>query len=155
MKYLTIGIFAFSSLLLSSFKLNETDPCNKEKIYATKDYLYGNSFFAEYDKVKKFPTYEGGKEMIQKFFDENVELTGDAKNIVARYHITFTVNCNGELGNFELRSNPFPGHEELIEACKKMPKWNPTKVKGEFVDCYVRLGFTNQAGKVKVDYREK
>lgn len=154
-----ILIFAFIlsvvSIFSSSFHTRSFELCSPEKIYATNDYLYGESFFKEYEKVKKFPEYPGGLDGIQKFFDENVKLSGEATSIVARYHVTFIVNCKGETGNFELKSKPFPGHEEILNACRKMPLWKPTEVKGEKVDCYVRLGFTNQAGKLRVDYREK
>ncbi len=152
MKILIISLLTFWSFL-DHYNVNEV--CNTDKIYATKDYLYGDSFFSEYDKVNRFPTYEGGKSEIEKFFKENVVLSGDAKKMISRFHITFIVNCEGKLCNFKLNSSPFPGHEEIMKACKKMPKWNSTKVKGEFVDCYVRLGFTNQVGNLKVDYREK
>ena len=39
-------------------------------------------------------------------------------------------------------------------ACKNMVKWTPATFNKQAVDCFFRLGFTNQVGKIKVDYRE-
>lgn len=142
-------------VLISSFSIHEFDLCNKDKVYATQDYLYGDSYFKDYEKVKKKPKYTGGAQAIQKFFDTNVVLPEEASKIAARYHIIFIVNCKGQVGLIELKSKPFPGYEEIIKACQSMPDWEPAIVKKESVDCYVRLGFTNQAGKLKVDYREE
>lgn len=142
-------------LLISSFNNKDFYPCNKDKIYATNDYLYKDSFFKDYEKVKNSPKYPGGAAEIQKFFEEHVELPEDAKNMASRYHIVFIVNCKGETGQFELKSKPFPGAEEIMKACESMPAWEPASVKKESVDCYIRLGFTNMAGKLRVDYKNE
>jgi hypothetical protein len=151
----TLSIYSLI-LLLFGFKFSDDFKlCNPDKIYATNDYLYKDSYFKEFEKVNDFPKYAGGLDSIQKFFNTNVLLTGDETQIVARYHIVFVVNCNGELGRFELKSKQFAGYDKILDACKKMPKWIPAQKDNNNIDCYVRLGFTNQAGKLKVDYREK
>jgi len=153
---LTTLVLSIGILTIAGFKFNDDFKlCNPDKIYATNDYLYKDSYFKDFEKVNDFPKYPGGLDSIQKFFDSNVSLTGDETKLVARYHIVFIVNCNGDLGLFELKSKPFAGYDRILDACKKMTKWIPAKKEGNGIDCYVRLGFTNQAGKLKVDYREK
>jgi hypothetical protein len=143
-------------LIIAGFKFNDDFKlCNPDKIYATNDYLYKDNYFKDFEKLNDFPKYPGGLDSIQKFFDTNVSLRGDETKLVAKYHVVFIVNCNGDLGRFELKSKPFAGYDRILEGCKKMTKWIPAKKDGNSIDCYVRLGFTNQAGKLKVDYREK
>ena len=143
-------------LLVVGFKNdNEFKLCNSGKLYATNDYLYKDSYFKEYEKVNDFPKYSGGQDSIQKYFNSKVTLTGDETQIVAKYHIIFVVNCNGELGRFEIKSKKFAGFDKILSACKKMENWIPGRKDNTNIDCYVRLGFTNAAGKLKVEYREK
>lgn len=151
-----ISILLIGILLLVGFKFNEDFKlCNPDKIYATDDYLYKDSYFKDFEKVKDFPKYPGGIDSIQQFFDTNVSLTDEETQIIAKYHVIFIVNCNGDLGRFELKSKQFAGYEKIMNACRKMNKWIPAKIKKNNIDCYVRLGFTNKEGKLKVDYREE
>jgi len=151
-------IWGFCSiiLLLAGFKSDDDfQLCNPDKIYSTRDYMYGDTYFKDYEKVHTVPKYPGGIDSIQAFFDSTVVLTGSETKIIAKYHITFIVNCKGELGKFEFRSKQFAGYEKIFAACKKMPNWIPAQKHKENVDCIMRLGLTNRVGVLTVEYLEK
>jgi hypothetical protein len=146
----------FIGMIQSPLKITDDfQLCNSSKIYAVNDYLYGNSYFKDYEKLNNSPRAVGGKDSLAAYFDRSVKLAGDETQIVARYHIIFIVNCKGDVGRFELKSKEFPGYNKIMEACKHMPKWLPAKKANNNVDCYVRLGFTNRVGKLILDYREE
>ncbi len=154
-KFLNLLTLLSAVVLMTSFiNADEFGACNPDKLYATNDYLYKDSYFKDNEKVKDNPKYPGGKDSIQAYFERAVQFTGNETELVAKYHVTFLVNCKGEAGLFELKSKEFPGYEKIMNACKSMVKWTPASVKKQAVDCYYRLGFTNQVGKIKVDYRE-
>jgi hypothetical protein len=155
-KVFKVYFFGLIVLLFAGFKTDDDFKlCNPDKIYATKDYLYADTYFKDYEKVNHVPKYRGGIDSIQSFFDSTVVLTGDEARIIAKYHITFIVNCKGELGKFEYKSKPLPGYEKVLNACKKMPNWIPAQSHKQNVDCLMRLGFINRAGKITVEYLEK
>ena len=110
--------------------------------------------FGELKVVETNPDFSGKVEALQKFFDDNLKLSEEAKSLFVRVHIKFTVDCKGKVGDFKILSPAAPEvAQEILKIAEKMPDWVDGKVKGNAVDTVTKLAFTISQGKAKVSYK--
>jgi hypothetical protein len=128
--------------------------CDASNVYRIDDPLLADKGYASLPLVETNPEFPGGSEALQKFFDENLKLGDDAKNVFGRVPITFVVNCNGNLGDFKFIGRVFPEMaQNIINVARKMPDWNAGKAKGKAVDTRAKLSFTSAQGRASRAFR--
>jgi len=79
---------------------------------------------------KKAPQYNGGKQAMFKFINENMKYPADAKEkkVEGDVQLKFIVAVDGSITNVEVVQGIFPSIDaEAVRVVKKMPKWIPGK----------------------------
>ena len=92
-----------------------------------------NMFFV---LVEELPEYIGGEEARQKFLKENLVYPKKAQkaNIEGRVILSFIVETDGNLTNFEIVKNAHPIlDKEALRVAKLMTKWKSGKQRGKEV----------------------
>lgn len=90
-----------------------------------------------YSNVEVYPSFPGGSEGLQKYFDKNLKYPEAASNdgVEGTVQVMFTVDEIGKLTNPHIMGEK-PGYgleEEALRVVKTMPAWNPGKLKGKNV----------------------
>lgn len=78
--------------------------------------------------VEQDPTFPGGMKAYRKFLGKNLNYPAEAKEkqIEGNVYITFIVDTDGSLTDFELLRNPGGGlGEEALRVYMEGPKWIP------------------------------
>ncbi|OFX26818.1 MAG: hypothetical protein A2033_11395 [Bacteroidetes bacterium GWA2_31_9] len=128
--------------------------CNKDHIFSIDNYLLKNIISDKIKEPKKSPEYiNNGLSGIKSLFEKKSIESSEADNTVFRSHIAFIVNCNGEIGNFQIISkneNNIKLLEEklLLLVKENLSTWTPAENKKEKVDCYQVLVFTVLNGNI-------
>lgn len=98
------------------------------------------------DEIYDFPEVEaefkGGPKALMEWIDANIQYPIIARDmqITGRVYIEFVVEKNGNLTNIKILRSPHDSmSKESIRLIKKMPAWNPAKLKGEEVRSRYRL----------------
>lgn len=88
----------------------------------------------ETEKVEEMPKFPGGIDALMKFMDENVIYTGAAqgRRLEGEVLVAFIINPEGFLVEAEIvkRVDPLLDNA-VLNAVRKMPKWQPGKVNGK------------------------
>jgi hypothetical protein len=128
--------------------------CDSSNVYRIDDPLLAEKGFADSPIVESNPQFPGKGEALQKFFDEKLKLSEEAKSLFVRLHIKFTVSCKGKVGNFKILSPAAPElAQEILKVAEQMPDWEAGQVKGKAVDAHTKLAFTVSQGRAKVSYK--
>lgn len=157
--FLTILLVFTVSNLLGQTENKSFSPCEEKVNYAVDDIQLKQKFGNNLQIPNSNPKFIGGISELKKYFSENKLSNEKAKGIVFRVHIGFIINCNGEIGSFELVSNGKGDlkilGEEVLNIVSKMPKnWEAAKIDGKSTDSYQILSFTIVDGDLtKVNYR--
>lgn len=140
-------------LLLSHYcfsqKAKPFKTCSKKIAYTVDDWKLRKK--VEMDIAIPFsnPKFSGGAEELIKYFKANSLPNSN----IFRTLISFVVNCEGEVGSFQVLSDSKADKivldEQVLAIVKKMPrKWKPATTKdGKPVDSYQVLQLTIQNGK--------
>jgi hypothetical protein len=155
-KIISVSFFFFLTIQL--YAQRESVICDSNKVYSVENELLK-------EKVGKFPfadnnpEFEGGIEVLKRYFAENSLKDDRAKDLLFRVSIGFIVNCKGEASGFQIITRGKGELEilanQVLEIVKNMPQnWNPAKKKRKIVDCYQVLSFTIQGGQLdRVSYK--
>ena len=133
-----------------SVEFSNGTPASSEEVSDTpesvtvKDENGSDEVFTVVEEMASFPGKNPESELMS-FLRKNLNYPPSCaeKGIEGRVVVKFLVQPDGSLTDFEATSSP---DEELskaaIEICKKMPKWNPAKQRGEAVKSYFTLPIT-------------
>lgn len=125
------------------------------------DYYLLNDKVGKQSEPDQFPTFDGGIDVLKKYFAANPLTDELAKNMIFKVEIGFKVDCNGNAGDFiiitkgtgtlELLAN------QVLEIVNAMPqKWKPAQMNAQAVDCYQYLSFSIKNGDLStVSYKTK
>lgn len=144
---------------LSDSLITKTTICDKDNVFSVDDFLLKDAIGSNYSKPDKNPSFNGGIEKLKEYFVLNPLTDKRAQNIIVRVSIGFIVNCNGQIGNFQIVTKGKGELKELanqvLEIVNEMPvDWIPAEKDGQKVDCYQILNFTVMQGSLeKVTYR--
>ena len=128
--------------------------CDSSNVYRIDDPMLAEKGFADSPVVESISQFPGKVEALQKFFDEKLKLSEEAKNLFVRVHIKFTVSCKGKVGVFRILSPAVPElAQEILKVAEQMPDWEAGQAKGKAVDSHTKLAFTVSQGRVKVSYK--
>ncbi|MCR4827999.1 MAG: hypothetical protein K5864_00880 [Bacteroidales bacterium] len=125
--------------------------CNTAEVYSVEDDQLVEAV-GKFKSPKKAPTYEGGLPMLRNYLANKKIQDERMKDRIFRVKIAFMVNCQGEVGNWQVISK---GKGELFEfanivegVVKTLPgKWEPAKdKKGKPVDCWQYIVLTVKSG---------
>lgn len=145
--------------VLADTLIQKTKICDKDNLYSVDDFLLKEAIGSNYSKPDKNPTFNGGIEILKQYFAQNPLSDKRAQNNIFRVSIGFIVNCNGQIGDFQIVTKGKGDLKELanqvLEIVNKMPNyWKPAEKKGQKVDCYQILNFSVMQGSLeKVSYR--
>ena len=146
------------SVMADSFIL-KTEICDKDNLFSVDDFLLKEAIGSSFSKPDKNPSFNGGIEKLRQYFAQNSLTDKRAQNNIFRVSIGFIVNCNGQIGNFQIVTKGKGDLKELanqvLEIVNKMPNdWIPAEKNGQKVDCYQILNFSVMQGSLdKVTYR--
>ncbi|HBF87747.1 MAG TPA: hypothetical protein DDX39_03810 [Bacteroidales bacterium] len=147
-RLLFINIFLWQIVNLFA-QISETKPftiCDEKNIYSVDNYQL-RAVLKDIKEPKSTPEYEGGTLEIRRYFDKITLDHSENSEQVFRSYISFIVNCEGQVGNYNILGNQPDSlrvlEEKIIEKLKKMPNlWSIAENKGNKVDCYQVLVFT-------------
>ncbi len=101
-----------------------------------------------YSNVEVYPSFPGGSDGLQKYFDENLKYPDRATNdgVEGTVQVMFTVDENGKLTEPHVMGNNigYGLDEEALRAVKNMPAWKPGKLRGQNVKTKYTLPVTFQ-----------
>lgn len=90
-----------------------------------------------YSNVEVYPSFPGGSEGLQKYFDKNLKYPETASNdgVEGTVQVMFTVDEMGKLSNPHImgEKSGYGLEDEALRVVKSMPAWNPGKLKGKNV----------------------
>ncbi len=99
------------------------------KMEADNNGVYGN--------VEVMPSFPGGFKGLQHFFDDNLQYpeTASSEGVEGTVNISFVVDEKGKLTSPEIvgERQGYGLDEEALRVVKKMPAWNPGRLKGNNV----------------------
>lgn len=128
--------------------------CDSSIVYRIDDPMLAEKGFADSPLVESNPQFPGKAEALQKFFDENLKLSEEAKNVFVRVHIKFTVSCKGKVEDFKILSPAAPElAQEILKVAELMPDWEAGQTNGIAVETHTKLVFTVSQGRAKVGYK--
>lgn len=107
--------------------------------YENDQFFSGNCFSSTgkdtaYFPYEQRPVYPGGPAELSKYVSNAVKYPADAKRkeIQGRVMVQFSVNEEGELGDFKLTQKVEPMLDaEAVRGIKNMPDWQPGKIDGK------------------------
>lgn len=112
---------------------------SEEKSNNKQDDLYNSA------GVEEKPEYPGGIQAFYKFVAKNYKLPEDKNFKGGKAVVSFVIEKDGTLTDFEVLEDPgFGTSEEVINMLKKCKKWKPAKQKGIPVRCSFTLPITFQ-----------
>lgn len=158
------GIVVESKFSPSSFDddaaVNSLPLCNSEQVYSVADDQLAEAV-GKFKTPKQMPAYVGGAREMRIYLARQKLTDERMRDRIFRVKIGFMVNCNGEVGNWQVISK---GRGELkefglivLDTVKMLPgKWVPAKdKKGEPVDCWQYIVFTVNNGELtNCSYKE-
>lgn len=85
--------------------------------------------------VQQMPEYPGGPEEMYNFLaDLTYPTVNEDEEIISKFYIKFTVNCDGSLSDFQaLKHKEHPLSVVVINHLKRMPNWTPGEQNGKLV----------------------
>ncbi len=97
--------------------------------------------------MEESPTFPGGKEAYNQFLSKNLEYPKEAlaNGVEGNVYISFIVNKDGSLSDFEVLRSPGSGlAEAALLTYMEGPNWNPGKQKNQIVKSRVtaRVAFS-------------
>lgn len=115
----------------------------KPEMPANKDATMVADAAGVYPIVDIMASFPDGTKGLQNYFDKNIEYPAEAGNegVEGTVKVTFLVDENGRLISPQVTGeNLGYGLEaEALRVIKKMPAWNPAKVKGKNVKTRITL----------------
>ncbi len=88
-----------------------------------------------YGNVDYIPAFPGGNKGLQKFFDDNLIYPSDASDegVEGTVKVSFTIDENGKIISpvVDGMNEGYGLDDEALRVVKKMPSWNPGKIKGK------------------------
>lgn len=88
-----------------------------------------------YANVDYIPSFPGGNKGLQEYFDRNLIFPQEASDngVEGTVRVAFTIDENGRVVSpmIEGGSQGYGMDEEALAVIRKMPTWNPGKVKGK------------------------
>jgi TonB family protein len=85
---------------------------------------------ADHDRVLQFAEPRGGRNAFEKYLEEKMHYPEQAleNKVEGRVTVQFTVDANGQLGEFKvLKGIGFGCDDEVIRLIKEGPAWSPSK----------------------------
>ncbi|MBP5344607.1 MAG: energy transducer TonB [Bacteroidales bacterium] len=87
-----------------------------------------------YLSVDQQPSFPGGESEMLLFHKKNIHIEQPFNPTTSRLTISFIVEKDGTLSNFEILSAPTPQFgDESVKVFQSMPKWEPGKKDGKNV----------------------
>lgn len=90
-----------------------------------------------YSKVDVYPTFPGGDNALQNYFDKNLSYPEEATNegVDGTVYLSFIVDENGRVSSPQVvgKKLGYGLETEAIRVVNKMPSWTPGKLKGKNV----------------------
>jgi hypothetical protein len=151
-------VFLFCCFMISvaTIAQDRYSPCDKSQVYIfDHPQLKRNVDKPIFAKIS--PMWPLKQDSLQQFFDKHVAYHAPKKSPIQRIILTFTIDCNGNAGEFAFENKErWPIEEHILAACKtEMKKWTPaTTKKGVNIDCRQVIIFSVANSKMKVLYRE-
>jgi len=130
---------------------DDVQPCFPESVWSVDDEQLAAAV-GEFKKPKKSPTYIGGKTPLRNYYLNHPLTDERVKDRLFRVRIGFLVNCNGEVGQWQIINKSTGELYEMatvvLETAKTLPaRWEPAEdKKGNKVDCWQILEFTVSNG---------
>lgn len=142
--FISIGQFCIAQNFPKSGTITVAIPEEKEEEEEEEaDYFIGVDRFISADpfiKVEEMPRYPGGEDAMLRYLGANVNYPDSAKvkGIDGIVYCSFTVDSTGLILNTKVIRGIGGGcDEEALRVINNMPRWNPGKQRGQFVN--VRL----------------
>jgi protein TonB len=98
-----------------------------------------------YDFTEIEPVFPGGVQAMYEWLSRNVSYPSFAieSNVEGTVYVSFVINKQGQVSDVQIiRGIGFGCDEEVTEAIKRMPLWNPGKQGGEAVNVRYKMPFT-------------
>lgn len=90
-----------------------------------------------YGNVEIMPSFPGGFKGLQQFFDDNLQYpeTASSEGVEGTVNVSFVVDEKGKLTSPGIvgEKQGYGLDEEALRVVKKMPAWNPGRLKGNNV----------------------
>ncbi|MDQ8006008.1 MAG: energy transducer TonB [Pedobacter sp.] len=99
----------------------------------------GTGYPGYVDIPAEFP---GGINKARQFLANNIQYPDEAveNGVNGTVQVKFTIEADGSISNIEIvRKLGYGCDEEVIRVLKRMPKWNPAKLKGQNVRSYFTM----------------
>lgn len=116
------------------------DTLKRIDYYSNGELIEGSCFDSTGMKIPYYnfqvqPTFPGGYNEMYNFLRSNIEYPKNAKkkNIQGKVFVTFMINKDGTISAMRIyRGAHKELNDEALRVIKKMPKWIPGKIDGEF-----------------------
>jgi hypothetical protein len=146
LKFTDVDVFTydFSNYSKSDFKKYRKE---NNKIYYNKSEKYIN-------KRLEIPKFSESEIELQSYFRNSFEIK-DSLKYTMQYHLTFIVNCIGEIGQLKWRTEPDMNSQQLGSIAENMRLWIPATYKKLPIDYYVTIHFRIKNNILTVFYRNK
>ena len=123
---LLITAIAFTTVSCTSTTETKGQDDALQKAVANEDSVY--------QVVDQQPSFPGGEEEMMAYHKKNIHVEQPFNPTTGRLTISFIVEKDGTLSNFEVLSTPTPQFgEESVRVFQSMPKWEPGKKDGKIV----------------------
>jgi len=86
--------------------------------------------------------FPGGINQARQFLANNIRYPDEAveNGVNGTVQVKFTIELDGSISNIEIvKKLGYGCDEEVIRVLKRMPKWTPAKLKGQFVKSYFTM----------------
>lgn len=115
----------------------------KPEMPASKDAKMEADASGVYPIVDVMAAFPDGTKGLQSYFDKNLEYPAEANNegVEGTVKVTFVVDENGKLIAPQVTGENlgYGLEDEALRVIKRMPAWNPAKVKGKNVKTRITL----------------
>ena len=114
-------------------------PSGKTPVVAERSPYDNSGYPGQVDIPAEFP---GGINKARQFLADNIQYPDEAveNGVNGTLQVKFTIELDGSISNIEVvKKLGYGCDEEVIRVLKRMPKWTPAKLKGQFVRSYFTM----------------
>ena len=93
-----------------------------------------------YESIEDWPKFPGGEFALFTYINENIKYPENKTKIHGKVIVRFEITKTGEIGRSEILQSLDPVLDgEALRVVKNLPKWNPGRQNGEYVNVWYTL----------------
>jgi len=126
-----------NEIMDTTLKTNSISSIQEDDIIDPHEFIAKDGI---YERVEDWPKFPGGEFALFTYINENIKYPENKTKIHGKVIVRFEITKTGEIGRSEILQSLDPVLDgDALRVVKNLPKWNPGRQNGEYVNVWYTL----------------